>query len=310
MLALIRTLRLPNLIIVFLTQYIPYWFVLRPAILKAGGIPALTEQTFLYISAATILVTYAGYVLNDYYDRSIDLVNKPKRVVWGKILPANLALLLYGAVVTAAHILAFFLDQQINPANRWPLWLFPSISFLLFLYAWQMKCTAILGNLLVSVLCGMVPIILLLPEERAIWLCSHYRPEAMHQAIGMIWTYGLFAFLTNLLREQIKDMEDFEGDSACGCMTLAASRGIYYARKPAAATAFTLSVLTAFLLFFWQQTGVPDWQLFAGAGGLLLPALFVMFFLARAKNKKDFKIASALVKLIMLLGLFLLIRYS
>jgi 4-hydroxybenzoate polyprenyltransferase len=309
MLALIRTLRLPNLIIVFLTQYIPYWFVLRPAILKAGGIPALTEQTFLYICSATILVTYAGYVLNDYYDRSIDLVNKPKRVVWGRVLPAGFALVLYTAVVVAAHVLAFLVDQALAPSNRWPLWVFPSVSFLLFLYAWQMKCSAILGNLLVSLLCALVPIIVLLPEERAIWLCSYYRPETIHQAVGLVWVFALFAFLTNLLREQIKDMEDLEGDAACGCMTLAASRGIFYARKPAAATAFTLSILMAFLIFFWYQTGVPDWQVYAGIVGLLLPILATTVLVGRAKSKKDFTLASALVKLVMVLGLFMLIRY-
>jgi 4-hydroxybenzoate polyprenyltransferase len=309
MLALIRTLRLPNLIIVFLTQYIPYWFVLRPAILKAGGIPALTEQTFLYICSATILVTYAGYVLNDYYDRSIDLVNKPKRVVWGRVLPAGFALVLYTAVVVAAHVLAFLADRDLAPSNRWPLWVFPSVSFLLFLYAWQMKCSAILGNLLVSLLCALVPIIVLLPEERAIWLCSYYRPETIHQAVGLVWVFALFAFLTNLLREQIKDMEDLEGDAACGCMTLAASRGIFYARKPAAATAFTLSILMAFLIFFWYQTGVPDWQVYAGIVGLLLPILATTVLVGRAKSKKDFTLASALVKLVMVLGLFMLIRY-
>ena len=62
--AVVRMLRLPNLVMVFLTQYIPYWFVLRPAILKAGGIPVLSERTFFLISIATLLTTLGGYVIN------------------------------------------------------------------------------------------------------------------------------------------------------------------------------------------------------------------------------------------------------
>jgi 4-hydroxybenzoate polyprenyltransferase len=308
LLAFIRLLRLPNLGIVFLTQFLPYWLALRPAILKAGGIPVLTEQMFGLIAAATVLTTLAGYILNDYYDQNIDSINKPNRVVWGRYLPRSMALILYAGIVTAAHFLAFVIDYQLQPANHWPLWVFPGVSFLLFLYAWQLKCTAVMGNLLVSLLCGIVPVIMILPEERPIWLASFQQPEEMQRALGLIWLYALFAFITNLLREQIKDLEDFTGDSACGCMTLAVLKGPRFAKKPAGFTALTVSALICFLLFFWQQTGAPDWQLAAGVLLLLLPALFTTFAVYWAKEKRDFTRASALVKIIMFTGLFLLLR--
>lgn len=306
--AFIRLLRLPNLGIVFLTQFLPYWLALRPAILKAGGIPVLTEQMFGLIAATTVLTTLAGYILNDYYDQNIDSINKPNRVVWGRYLPRSMALIVYSGIVTVAHFLAFIIDYQLQPANHWPLWVFPSVSFLLFLYAWQLKCTAVLGNMLVSVLCGVVPVIIILPEERPIWLASFQQPEEMERALGLIWLYALFAFITNLLREQIKDLEDFMGDSACGCMTLAVLKGPRFAKKPAGLTALVVSILICFLLFFWQQTGAPDWQLAAGVLLLLLPALFTTFAVYGAREKRDFTRASALVKIIMFAGLFLLLR--
>lgn len=306
--AFIRLLRLPNLVIVFLTQFIPYWFALRPAILQAGGIPILTEQVFGYIVAATVLTTLAGYILNDFYDQNIDSINKPDRVVWGKYLPRSMALVVYAVIVTIAHFFAFLIDHHLQPTNHWPLWVFPGVSFLLFLYAWQLKCTAVMGNFLVSVLCGVVPIILLLPEERPLWLASYQQPEAMQRAIGLIWLYGLFAFITNLLREQIKDLEDFSGDAACGCMTLAVLKGPRFAKKPAAFTALLVTVLIVFLLFFWQETAAPGWQIIAGGVLLLLPALFITVAIYSAKGKRDFTRASALVKVIMFAGLFLLLR--
>jgi 4-hydroxybenzoate polyprenyltransferase len=310
LLAIVRLLRLPNLLIVFITQFVPYWLVLRPAILKAGGVPVLTAYSFGLIAAATVLTTLAGYILNDYYDRDIDAINKPGRVVWGRHLPAPMALLVYSGLVTAVHILAFMIDQALRPANHWPLWVYPAVSFLLFLYAWQLKCTAVMGNLLVSLLCGIVPVILIFPEERQLWLTSFIQPEAIQQATGLVWLYALFAFLTNLLREQIKDLEDFQGDSSCGCATLAVLKGPRFAKKPAAFTGLTLSILIGFLLFFWQQTGASDWQLAAGAVLLLLPAIFSTAAIYRAKEKKDFTRASALVKVLMFTGLFLLLRYN
>lgn len=308
MLALVRLLRLPNLAIVLLTQLVPYWFALRPAILKAGGIPVLTERSFALIALATVLTTLAGYVLNDYYDRDIDAINKPDRVVWGRYLPASWALLLYAGLVVVVHGLAFFIDRQLHPPNHWPLWVFPGVSFLLFLYAWQLKCTAIVGNLLVSLLCGVVPLVMIFPEERPIWLTSFIQPDAIHQAVGLVWFYGLFAFATNLLREQIKDIEDFPGDSACGCATLAVLKGPRFAKKPAGFTSLLVCALICFLIFFWQQTGAPDWQIIAGVLLLLLPAIFATAAIYRAKVKKDFSRASLLVKIIMFAGLFLLLR--
>lgn len=301
-------LRLPNLAIVFLTQFVPYWFALRPALLKAGGIPLLTEYSFGLIAAATVLTTLAGYILNDYYDRQIDAMNRPQHAVWGRILPPFFALVLYAFIVAVAHWIAFQIDQTLRPKDHWPLWIFPGISFLLYLYAWAFKCTALIGNLLVSVLCGLVPVVMLFPEQRAIWLTSFVDPDTVHQAVGLVWLYALFAFLSNLLREQIKDLEDFQGDAACGCNTLAVLKGPRYAKKPAGLTGLLLSIFIAMLLIFWQQTGAPVWQLGAGVALLFLPALFATIVLYKAEGKPDFTRASFLVKVVMFAGVFLLLR--
>jgi 4-hydroxybenzoate polyprenyltransferase len=309
LLAIIRLLRLPNLVIVFLTQLIPYWWVLRPAILRAGGIPVLNQKTFGLIALATVLTTLAGYLLNDYYDRNIDAINKPKRVVWGKYLPASLGLLSYASVLAVVHILAFYIDFTLHPRSHWPLLVFPGVSFLLFLYAWQLKCTAILGNLLVSFLCALVPVILLIPEDRPIWLSSFQQPEHMQEAVSLVYLYALFAFVTNLMREQVKDLEDFMGDSACGCNTLAVMRGPRFAKKPAAFTGLIAVILIIILLFFWQQTGAPLYQILAGFLGLLLPALVATIKVFRANSAKDFTQASLYIKIVMFAGLFLLLRF-
>jgi 4-hydroxybenzoate polyprenyltransferase len=307
-LAFLRLLRLPNLLIVFLTQFVPYWLVLRPALLKAGGIPLLTEHTFKLIAAATILTTLGGYILNDYYERNIDAMNKPKQVILGRILPPSVALLLYAIFVSAAHWLAFRIDLELRPSDHWPMWVFPGISFLLFLYAWVFKCTPYLGNLLVSTLCALVPVVMLLPEQRAIWLTSFVQPAMVQQAVSLVWLYALFTFLSNLLRELVKDLEDFQGDAACGCNTAVVLKGPSFAKKPAGFIAMLLTLFVAILLIFWQQTGAPKWQIWAGAVLLFLPALFTSFVLYRAQGKADFSRAGFLIKIVMVSGIFLLLR--
>ena len=123
-----------------------------------------------------------------------------------------------------------------------------------------------------------------------------------------MWLYSLFAFVTNLLREQVKDLEDFEGDAACGCTTLAVIRGPRYAKKPTGFTGITASILIAFLLYFWSQTGAPVWQLVCGVFFLLLPALAATVMVYAARRKQHFTLASMFVKIVMVAGIFLLIR--
>ncbi len=301
-------LRIPNLIMVFLIQWVPYWFALRPALLKAGGIPQLTEHSFFLISGATILTTLAGYVLNDYYDRFNDAMNRPGLAVWGRILTPSFALVLYAMVVIAAHWMAFQLDRQLRPLDHWPMWVFPGISFMLFLYAWVFKCTAVLGNLLVSLLCALAPLVMLLPEQRAIWLTSFVAPETIHQAVALVWLYALFAFLSSFLREQIKDLQDFPGDAACGCNTLAVLKGPRYAKKPAALTGLLLSVFIGILLLFWRETNAPEWQIGAGVVFLLVPSMAITLLLYLAKAKPDFNRAGFMLKVVMLFGIPLLAR--
>ncbi len=310
LLAFPRLLRLPNLVMVLLTQAIPYWYILRPALLKAGGIPALSRQTFELLAAATVLTTLAGYMINDYFDRQIDAYNKPRKALIGKVIPANIWLFLYWGVLAGVTYLALRLYQAMPFGPfLWPLWVFPAVSVGLFLYAWQLKCTPIIGNLWVSVLCGLVPVILLLPEERTIALTRYQQPAAIQEAVALVWMYALFAFITNLLREQIKDMEDFHGDAACGCTTLAVAKGISYARKPAVFTGLAVSFLVGTLLYYWSQTNAPVWQIICGVVLLLVPSMLVTLLVSQATLRKHFSRASVLVKCLMLAGLFLLIRW-
>jgi 4-hydroxybenzoate polyprenyltransferase len=307
LLALPRLFRLPNLLIVFLTQWVPYWLVLRPALLRAGAIPALTPRTFGLVVAATLLTTLSGYVINDYFDHPIDRINRPDRVVVGRYLAPSLALAFYVALLGAILFLAWRIDLVLpSGAQHWPLWLFPGVALVLFLYAWQLKCSPLIGNLLVALMCAVVPVVVLLPEERPVWLASFQQPAAIQAATGLLWWYAVFAFLTNLLREQIKDLEDFEGDAACGCGTLAVLKGRRFARLPAVLTALVVSALTFFLLRFWSETGRAPEHLWTGGVLLLLPALFTTAAIYRATEKRDYSRASALIKFIMVAGLFLL----
>jgi 4-hydroxybenzoate polyprenyltransferase len=308
-LAIPRLFRLPNLLIVFLTQWIPYWIVLRPAILKSGAIPVLTEESFTLITLNTVLITLGGYLINDYFDKDIDAVNDPDRVIAGRLIPAVFFLYFYWLILFATTLLSIRIYNLLpGPGMYWPLWVFPLVSGCLFLYAAFLKCTPLMGNLVVAILCAVVPVILLIPEDRPIWLGSFRDPGEIHQAVGLVWLYALFAFITNLWREQVKDLEDFPGDAACKCATLPVVKGPRAARVPAGFTGLFASIMTLFLILFWSETLAPSWQIIAGYLLLLLPSLVAAAFVFFAKARKHHTVASVLIKVVMISGLFLLVR--
>jgi len=307
-LALPRLLRLPNLALVFLSQWVPYWLVLRPALLEAGAVPVLNADRFGWIAAGTMVTALAGYIINDYYDAAIDAVNKPGRAYVGSVLAPGMVLFVYTALVVVVFGMAIVIDRILPlPHNHWPLWVFPAVSFALFIYAWRLKCTPYIGNLLVAFLCGIVPLILLLPEERPLWLAAFQMPERIAEAYTQVWTYALFAFSTNLFREQIKDLEDAPGDAACKCHTLPALRGVRFAKIPTAFTGVLLMVLFGLLLHFWHTRDASGYQWWAGVLLLLLPVAVATVLVARGSSQRHFALASAMVKLMMLAGLFLLL---
>lgn len=294
---------------VALSQTLPYWAVLRPALLEARAIPYFTRHTFSDLVAATVLTTLGGYLINDLFDIHIDRINKPQKMAIGRWMPVWLGIGLYLAILSASFYFAWRLYQNWPEGNSGKFWvpaIIPATSVLLFLYAWQFKCTPLLGNLIVAGLCALAPAMVIFPEMRAIQLATVERPVLMHQAVSVWWAYGIFAFLSTFFREQVKTLQDVEGDAACGCATLPVRKGRRAAKIPAMATGILLCFLIVLLLLFWQQQQVPLLQIISGVTLLLIPALLATYGTAEAITRREFGRVSTLIKILMATGLIIL----
>src|ERR1044072_5932256 len=86
-------LRLPrvwNLLIIALSQYLTAFMLI--------GHDTLMHWRLFVLSVSTVMIAAAGYIINDYYDVKIDLVNKPERVVIGRGISRRYAILLHTAL--------------------------------------------------------------------------------------------------------------------------------------------------------------------------------------------------------------------
>ena len=71
----------------------------------------------ILLVSSTVMITGAGYLINDYYDVKIDLVNKPKRVVVGKDLKRRWVIVGHTFLNLSAIAIGFKLSITIGLIN-------------------------------------------------------------------------------------------------------------------------------------------------------------------------------------------------
>lgn len=266
--ALFRLTRTWNLLILVFAQYFTAWFLLKADV--------FTDWRLLLMCASSALIAAGGYVINDYYDVKIDLVNNPNRVVVGRSVPRRHAILLHGVLSVAGIGLAVFVSWWIVAINIF------SVSLLWF-YSNLLKRLPFVGNFAVALLTGLSIGVLNI-------LYDVFNP--------LVIVYAVFAFFMTLVREIIKDMEDLKGDNTYGCKTIPIVWGI---RK-------TKSLLYVIIGFFGVAVLLIN-QLYVKLPViyflmmLFVPLAWLVAQLVKADTKRDYSWLSSFCKVIMLLGI-------
>lgn len=264
-----RLTRVWNLLIIALAQYLTAGFLI--------GMHTVLDPRLFILSLSTVLIAAGGYVINDYFDIKIDLINKPQRVVIGRSITRRYAILLHTLLSIAGIALGWVLSWKIAAVN------FVCVC-LLWWYSNRLKRQPFVGNLVVALLTGT-----------SIWLVdSLYKTGHM-----LIITYAGFAFFMTLIREIIKDMEDLKGDQTFGCETLPVVWGM---RKTKHVIYFILGIFFLMIAVLYQVFGnLPIYYFLLF---LLVPMLWFLVRLVRADTRKDYAWLSGFCKLLMLLGIF------
>lgn len=264
----LRLTRFWNLIIIALAQYFAADFFVDKS--------KIWDLRLFILSLSTVIIAAAGYIINDYYDIKIDLINKPERVVIGKEVARRYALLFHSLLSMLGVALGFLLNWKIGVINF-------LAAFLLWWYSNDLKRQPFIGNFVVALLTGL-----------SIFMVNIF--YHIHQPL--ITIYALFAFAMTLVREIVKDAEDLKGDNTFGCKTLPIIWGF---RK----TKFLLySILFIFFISVIEinqrLAQLPMYYFFTF---LFVPLVLLVVWLIRADTSKDFHRVSQWCKVIMLLGI-------
>jgi 4-hydroxybenzoate polyprenyltransferase len=175
---------------------------------------------FLFLVLATLCLTAGGYVINDYFDIKTDLINRGNVIV-GTVIPRRRAMMLHNILNIAGVAAGFYISWRVG--YFWLGTLFLLVSGLLWFYSASYKRQFLIGNILVAILTALVPFLVVFFEFPTMY--EYYSVNAIehpYYKLLFFWTGGfsVFAFMTTLAREIIKDIEDYEGDREYGRSTL------------------------------------------------------------------------------------------
>jgi len=215
--AWLKLIRWPNLLIIFLTQFLVWLCIIGPAVW--GETYLIHWKNFLLLTLSTLFIAAAGYVINDYFDIRIDAINRPEKVVLETSIHRRNAILLHIFLNVLGLLLALKVAHQAGQ-YQWLLLQLGTIVLLWF-YSTQFKRQFIIGNLVVAMATALsiqVPAIYE-PALRAYSFLDIFSANPLNP-LWLIAGYTFFAFMLTWMREIVKDMEDHIGDEAEGCETM------------------------------------------------------------------------------------------
>ncbi len=271
--SIFRALRVQNLIILAVAQLVTAYFLGNPSL------TIFTNFSLWGLIISTSFIAAGGYIINDYYDIKIDLVNHPETVVIGSSLSRRQAIIMHGMLNFTGIALGASISLILGAINL-------LAASLLWWYSNYLKQIALVGNLAISVL-----------SFASIFMVSILFPERMTE----IAIFGFFAGAISAIREIIKDIEDQVGDKKFGCRTLPVVIGVRKTKLVLAVliVAFSSSYLILSYAYFQQ------WVYFLV---ILIPFLLILLKkLMDADTKRDFRRLSGFCKLIMLVGIGLMV---
>jgi len=168
----------------------------------AGGLQQLHYTGLALAVVSAFVITGAGNAINDYYDKKADKKNAPKRPIPSGMISANGAFYAAMLMFAIGILLSVFINYSCLALAGFN-------SVMLFLYGRNLKSSVFAGNVVVSYLTASTFV---------------YGALVLGNPAATLFL-ALLAFLANVGREIIGDVEDIKGDMKAKIKTFATKYG-------------------------------------------------------------------------------------
>ena len=228
-------------------------------------------------SIAAALTAAAGNVVNDIYDIETDKVSHPQRILVQGLISKKEAVFLYILLNILTIILVTYISDFLITIVLLSI-------VLLFVYSYYLKKLPLVGNILIAFLTGLA------------FIYGGFVANNPYRAM----VPAVFAFLINLIREVVKDIQDIEGDAKLKFKTFPIEFGIEKSKR----LTIVITVLLVVFTFYPFVTQLYKIEYFLivmiFVNPLLVWSLKILF---DKKDENKYKTVSNILKINMILGL-------
>jgi len=307
MLSFLKLIRVQNLLIIAFTQYMVRWCLLYPIFKVCNYELQMNDLQFFLLSLSTVMIAAAGYAINDYFDVRIDRVNKPERMIIDKGIKRRVAIGAHTIMNLLAVLIALYVSVA---AGSWKfVFIFVLCATGLWFYSTTFKRQFFIGNLVIALFTALVPLIVGVYELIAYYNADLVTIDFRKGAWTLILALSFFAFITTLLREILKDIEDVDGDKEYGCKTMPVVIGVNGAKNVAVTISLATMLCLAYIqMIYWNKYNMLAFYYIMLA--VQLPFAFLIFKTYKAQTKTDYRFAGNIAKFIMLMGVCYLFVYA
>ncbi|MCW5520480.1 geranylgeranylglycerol-phosphate geranylgeranyltransferase [Aureitalea sp. L0-47] len=296
-----------------------YLYIIRPVNLLLLGVVQILIKFVLFdafkveavmnntqfglLVLATLAIAAGGNVINDIYDQEIDRINKPDKRIVGTKISEKTAYTFFILLNVIGVLCGFILANQLGKPGLAAT--FIVISALLYIYSSQLKAMLLVGNLLISVLVAFSLLVVLIFDFYP--MASNGLSEEQRLVSKIVFDYALFAFIVNIIREIVKDLEDINGDKNGGINTLA----IVLGRSRTSNLVFILGIGFALSIIAYVYVYLYDKKLmvFYFLFGIVAPLIYFCIRAWTSETAKDFGKLSNILKVVMFTGMCSMICY-
>ena len=258
---------------------------------------ALTDFNYILLVIATVCIAAGGYVINNIMDQDTDEIAKPQNRVVGVSISETVAYNWYIGLTIVGVGIGFYLSNVIYKPTFASMFIL--VATLLYMYATSFKQIPVLGNVVVALMLSTSIIIIgLFDILPAIDMDNRFR---MKEAFDILMHYAIFAFIINLIREIVKDMEDMDGDYQSGINSLPIAIGVQKTKIIVG----VLTIISIGILAYYVNSNLfeLDYVVYYAMILIVGPLIYFGVKLLNATTKKEFHHLSLVLKIILFFGI-------
>ncbi|HBD26051.1 geranylgeranylglycerol-phosphate geranylgeranyltransferase [Flavobacterium sp.] len=289
----LKLIRYQNLLMLAFMQLVFRYLFLKQSYVDL----ALTDFNYILLVIATVCIAAGGYVINNIMDQDTDEIAKPQNRVVGVSITETVAYNWYIGLTIVGVGIGFYLSNVIYKPTFASMFIL--VATLLYMYATSFKQIPVLGNVVVALMLSTSIIIIgLFDILPAIDVDNRFR---MKEAFDILMHYAIFAFIINLIREIVKDMEDMDGDYQSGINSLPIAIGVQKTKIIVG----VLTIISISILAYYVNSNLfeLDYVVYYAMVLIVGPLIYFGVKLMNAANKKEFHHLSLVLKIILFFGI-------